>query len=172
MVQNYLISNRWKQVLGYLADLLQWGGCRDMVDEAATNLLSWWHILFTIISFFLLGSIANFYSRTVHTYFVSFFNYRSIRPDIFPNNVSCFDILFLLFYSWSSFKFFSRAKQKFKILFFCDHNVMSLFWVIYILIKNKSVGLTFFKLQLHNCKKLTIHKLNLPPKKRNNNSQS
>ena len=39
--------------------------------------------------------------------------------------------LFLLFFAfvstWSSLKFFLRAKQKFKIIFFCDHNVMSSF---------------------------------------------
>ena len=110
-----------------------------------------------------------------------FLKYGCIRPDIFSNNVSCFDMvwnekknckhtfsfIFAFLFIWSSFKFFSRAKQKFKIFFFCDHNVMPSFWVISFLIKNKSMGLTFFKLQLHNCKKLTIHKLNLPKKHRN-----
>ena len=109
-----------------------------------------------------------------------FLKYGSIWPNIFQNNVSCFDMvgnekkdckptlslfIYFFFYLFGLLSnFFCMQKQIFKIIFFCDHNVMSSFWVISFLIKNKSIGLTIFKLQLHNCKKLMIHKLNLPKK--------
>ena len=169
-----------------------------MVDKAATNLLSWWRFLFNIITYCLLVIFdafpsfktalrksclrpyfpwfANFYSRTVHKYLGWLLKYGSIRPDIFPNNVSCLDMVwkekknckhtfsfvFAFFIYLVFFQILFTCKTEIQNFFFCDHNVMSSFWVISFLIKNKSMALTFFKLQLHNWKKLTIHRLNLP----------